>query len=441
MLFRVLITYIFCLVLTPTYGQENKLILVDSAWANNSVNAVVFRKNSIVSHGNIQYIAFYDRDKKVVIGKRKINKKKWQLRRTAFTGNAADAHNMISIMVDGDGYLHMSWDHHGNTLNYARSISPGSMELTKLPMTGSHERSVSYPEFHALPGGDLMFLYRDGASGRGNLVVNRYSITEKKWRQLHTNLIDGENERNAYWQAYVDVRGTIHLSWVWRESADVASNHDMCYAKSVDGGISWSTTAGVPYITPITAQSAEYASRIPQHSGLINQTSMVADRNGNPIIATYFTPPNDSVPQYHIVYHDGKEWKTQNTGFRRTAFKLGGTGTKRIPIARPQVICTDDQRTPSVALVFRDEERSSKPSIAITNELSSGKWTVGDLAGIDLGSWEPTYDTELWKKKNIFHLFIQKVEQVDGEGRAAVRPFPVQVLQCSGKSLFKKIEE
>src|SRR5205085_3872173 len=106
-------------------------------------------------------------------------------------------------------------------------------------MTNSNEQSVSYPEFYRLPNGDLIFLYRDGGSGRGNLVINRYSVKEKKWQQVHSNLIDGEKQRNAYWQACVDSKGTIHLSWVWRESPDVATNHDMGYARSTDGGKSW----------------------------------------------------------------------------------------------------------------------------------------------------------------------------------------------------------
>ena len=39
-------------------------------------------------------------------------------------------------------------------------------------------------------------------------------------------LIDGEDERNAYWQLYVDEAGTIHLSWVWRETWMVETNHE-----------------------------------------------------------------------------------------------------------------------------------------------------------------------------------------------------------------------
>jgi BNR repeat-containing family member len=222
-----------------------KLIDVDSAWANNSVNTVVFRKNSLVTFKGTQYIAFYNKEKYLVVGKRKTGTTLWQLKQTDYKGNAADAHNSISIMVDGSGYLHIAWDHHGNPLNYCRSKCPGSLELTdKLLMTGSNEGKVTYPEFHKQPNGNLLFLYRDGQSGKGNLVLNRYNIKTKQWTQLHTNLIDGEGQRNAYWQACVDTKGTIHLSWVWRESPDVASNHDMCYAKSTDGGSTWQTSAG-----------------------------------------------------------------------------------------------------------------------------------------------------------------------------------------------------
>src|SRR5439155_6731078 len=201
---------------------------VASAWAANSVNAVVFRKNSVVSTGGFQYAGFYDAQRHVVLAKRKIGANHWEVRQTPYTGNASDAHNAISIMVDGAGVLHVAWDHHNNRLHYARGMVPGSLALGgETSMIGYGEDSVTYPEFHRLPNGDLLFLYRDGASGNGNLVVNRFDVATGKWRRLHDDLIDGEGKRNAYWQAYVDHRGTIHLSLVWRESPDVASNHEL----------------------------------------------------------------------------------------------------------------------------------------------------------------------------------------------------------------------
>ncbi len=407
-----------------------KLVSVANGWANNSINTVVFRKNSLASFGETQYISFYDNDSYVVVGKRNLNSDQWELKRTNYKGNTKDAHNSISIMADGDGYLHLSWDHHNNELRYCKSVAPGSLEMTeKMPMTGMLEDKVSYPEFHKLPKGNLVFMYRDGGSGKGNLVINQYDLPTKKWTQLHSTLIDGEGARNAYWQACIDSKGTIHISWVWRESPDVASNHDLCYAMSNDGGISWQKSCGEKYVLPINAATAEYVMKIPQQSELINQTSMYADKDGHPYIATYWREKDNDVPQYHLVYNNNGQWQTQNLNFRHTAFSLSGAGTKKIPISRPQVIAWNKAGIFGAAVIFRDAERGDKVSVAINKDLNSKDWKIGDLTNSSVGNWEPTYDTELWKNKNILHLFVEKVEQVDGEGTANLPPQPIQVLE------------
>jgi hypothetical protein len=431
---EVLVVIFFLLALFPVLAQKTpgqvSINTITNGWANNSVNVVVFRKNSLVTHKGFQYTAFYDENRFVVLAKRPSGSKTWQIKKTVYQGNAADAHNTISIMVDGNGYLHLAWDHHNNPLRYCRSRTPGSLELTeKMPMTGRAEEKVSYPEFYKLPGGDLLFFYRDGGSGQGNLVINRYDARSSTWTQLHNNLIDGEKKRNAYWQACVDARGTIHISWVWRESPDVASNHDMCYARSTDGGKTWEKSSGEKYTLPVNAATAEYVCRIPEKSELINQTSMFADATGNPYIATYWREAGSTVPQYHLVFKSGQEWKTQDLGFRKTPFSLSGAGSKRIPIARPQIVAWQKGKVLSAALIFRDEERGSKVSVAIANDLTSGKWKISDLSDHSVGSWEPTYDTELWKEKGILNLFLQNVEQVDGEGKADIPPQAVEVLE------------
>lgn len=398
---------------------------VGEGWANNSVNAVVFRKNSLVTQGDTQYVAYYDAERYLVLGKRTLGSTQWTTRRTPWQGNAADAHNAISIMVDGAGYLHVSWDHHNNPLRYARSIAPGSLELgAKQSMTGADENEVSYPEFHRLPNGNLLFFYRLGGSGRGDLIINRYDVSTQRWTRLHTNLISGEGKRNAYWQAFLDHRGTLHVSWVWRESPDVASNHDMAYARSRDGGVTWERSDGTPYALPINAASAEYALRIPQNSELINQTSMAADSEGRPYIASYWRDAGSLVPQYHVIYHTGAAWQVRALDFRKTPFTLGGQGTKRIPISRPQIMVGKA----GALLVFRDEERGSKVSVASTGDIARGAWQVQDLTSTSVGAWEPSYDTELWRRHGMLSLFVQNVQQVDGEGQAIVPPSAVTVL-------------
>jgi hypothetical protein len=411
------------------YEAPVSIVNVEKGWAGNSVNTVIFRRNSLVTFAGTQFISYYNQDGYVVIGKRKTGDTHWQLKQTHLKGNIKDAHNSISIAVDGDGYLHLAWDHHNNALRYCKSQQPLSLELTEnMPMTGSAESTVTYPEFHKLPDGNLLFFYRDGGSGRGNLVLNKYDKSSRRWTQLHANLVDGEGERNAYWQTWVDDQGTIHVSWVWRESPDVASNHDMAYARSKDGGITWQKSTGEPYKIPVNAASAEYACKIPQASELINQTSMSADAEGNPYIATYWREAGSQVPQYHLVYHTGKGWVTKAFDFRTTPFSLSGVGSKSIPISRPQLFVKGAGARAQVLLLFRDTERGSKISVARMAPANSAACSLQDILGTSVGSWEPTFDTDLWKTQGIISLFVQRTLQADGEGLTNIPAQMIQVL-------------
>ncbi|WP_367913941.1 BNR repeat-containing protein [Leadbetterella sp. DM7] len=399
----------------PSSAQKVRISEVADGWAQNSVNTVIFRKNALVTVQDVQFIAFYDAHGKVIAGKRNLQENRWELQDTGFTGNARDAHCSISIMADGRGYLHLSWGHHGQPLRYARSKAPFSLEFSpEIPMTGRNENHVTYPEFFKMPNGGLLFMYRDGSSGKGNLVINTYDLSTQRWEQLHSNLIDGEGKRNAYWQSFTDSRGVIHISWVWRETPDVATNHDMCYARSADGGKTWEKSTGEKYTLPINAATAEYIYPVPQRSELINQTSMFADKQGRPFIATYWRDRDSDVPQYRLIYNLNGTWKSQNLGFRKTPFSLSGVGTKRIPVSRPQVIGAWKN---GALLIFRDEERGNKVSLAINKNLRRNKWKIKDLLPDNVGSWEPTFDTELWKDRQILSIFIQKTDQADLEGR------------------------
>ena len=401
---------------------------VGSGWARNSINTVIFRKNALTTHDGFQFTAHYDPDSNLVLGKRKTGSGHWTTSITGYKGHTADAHRDISIAVDGDGYLHVSWDHHDSALRYARSKAPLQLELgPELSMTGKFEDKVTYPEFYNLPNGNLLFFYRSGQSGRGSMVVNSYDHKTKKWSQLHSNLIDGENERSAYWQATVDKRGAVHLSWTWRESWDVATNHDICYAVSQDGGKSWEKSTGEKYELPITAKSAEYAWRVPQNSNLINQTSMTTNSKGKPFVATYWE--ENGRTQYQIVYKENSQWKHINTGFRRTNFSLGGGGTKRIPISRPEIMVKDKGGQQEILLLFRDEERGNKVSLASKDLSNQEAWQITDLTKEGVGQWEPNFDRLLWKQKERLNIFTQKVIQMDAEGLSKASPTPVRILE------------
>ena len=420
------LTLLILLCSISSCTKAPRLVEVDKGYSSTSVNTTIFRNSSLASFEGKQYIAYYDAEGWMVIGSRLLNEDTWTLKRSQYKGNVKDAHNVISLMVDGEGYLHVAFDHHGHPLNYCRSVAPHSLELgDKEPMTGVDEKDVTYPEFYRLANGDLLFAYRSGASGRGNLVLNRYSLKTRQWERVQDILIDGENLRNAYWQLYVYAKGPIHLSWVWRETWLVETNHDLCYARSFDGGETWYKTTGEIYELPIRLDNAEYACRIPQNSELINQTSMSADAEGNPFIATYWRDQDSDIPQYRLVWFDGKQWQSQQVSNRTTPFSLKGGGTKMIPISRPRMVVDKNE----AYYIFRDEERGSKVSMYYTNNMKEGKWEVKDLTEFAVNAWEPSHDSELWKSDKKLHLFVQDTRQGDGERQMQTEPQMVYVLE------------
>ena len=211
----------------------------------------------------------------------------------------------------------------------------------------------------------------------------------------------------------VDSKGTIHLGWVWRRTPDVGTNHDVCYARSTDGGLTWTTSAGKPLALPITDATCEVAVHIPERSDLINQTTLAADDQGHPYIATYYKKPGQQVAQLEVVYNDGTGWKTSQVGERTTPLNLGGGGTKAIPLSRPLVL-VDKGPNPRIHVVFRDVDRGSKVSLATATDLHAGNWQFHDLTPDPYGFWEPTYDATRWRADGILDLFLQNVDQKDG---------------------------
>lgn len=410
---------------------------VAEGYSATSVNTAIFRGSSVVSHvaaggDTLQFTAFYNPAGEVTVARRRLPDGPWTVSPTQYRGNVADAHNVISIGVDGEGYLHLSFDHHGHPLRYCRSLAPCSLEFGELePMLGGEqEKDVTYPEFYTLPGGDLLFAYRSGASGCGNLVMNRYSTAERRWSRLHDVLLDGEGARNAYWQLCVDAEGCIHLGWVWRETWLVETNHDICYARSRDGGLSWERSDGTPYALPVTAATAEIAVAVPQKSELINQTSIAVDSEGRPCIATYWRDADSAVPQFRLVWRDASGWHSRTVGERRTPFSLAGGGTKMIPVSRPRVVCPAGG---GVAILFRDAERGSRVSMA-SAPAPDGEWSFTDLTDSSVGAWEPTADLNLARLGGGLHVFVQPTWQGDGERVVdGVGPTMVSILEIGMK--------
>lgn len=408
--------------------------IAHNAFSGSSVNVLSGVKQTLYTRNGLQYAAFYNANAKLVVARRAINSERWQLQETAFTGNVNDAHNHISLVVDDSDYLHIAWDHHNTPLKYAKSVAPGSLQLVKTRMISAPgeenlalENSVTYPQFYALENGDLLFAYRDGGSGRGNLVLNRYHSQSQQWQRLHNSLIDGEGQRSAYWDMAVDANGALHLAWIWRETPDVATNHDLSYAQSTDNGETWHRLSGTPYKLPITLGSADVVKVVPQQHKLMNPPVVTADANSRPFIASYWADTPGDIPRYHVVFASkqpaDEPWQEIKAPAVARNFALSGAGTKRPPISRAVLLVEPGSTNQQVHLIYRDDYQHGNV-IAISGSPEQTSWRSQVLVNQTMGAWEPSLDTAQWHHYQQAHLLLQAVAQNDGNDQQSLATAP-----------------
>ena len=72
-LFRLSIASLAMLSITTSAQRlDTKLVPIAKGWSKNQINDVIFRHNSLISHGAAQFGAFYDENGKLVLVKRKL---------------------------------------------------------------------------------------------------------------------------------------------------------------------------------------------------------------------------------------------------------------------------------------------------------------------------------------------------------------------------------
>jgi hypothetical protein len=256
---------------------------------------------------------------------------------------------------------------HVDPLVYYRSSRP--FDVTSLEridrMTGENEDRVTYPVFVKTPTGDLIFRYRDGSSGDGVDLFNRYDLGTRSWHSLlPVPLLDGEGTRNAYaTRPKLGPDGRFHLIWVWRETPDCSTNHSLGYARSSDL-VNWEKSDGTPLALPITLATGEVVDPAPVKGGLLNATIALGfDLEKRPVAVyhrydeaglsqTYAARPSDNAAHWTCV-------KISDWDFR---WDFSGGGT--IPV---------DVR---LGVPVRESDTSLLVDFITTRAPGSGRWRL-----------------------------------------------------------------
>lgn len=433
-----------------------------------AINTVSFVRSSLKTVGDQQFVTWYGRhqydaaaeyNNTIWIGRRTLGSAEWEVfRHPSFTANAiTDGHDVISYGIDGDGYMHVSWGMHGDAFHYSRSIAPvtGTAPIVLGPdttMTG-RENTVTYPQFLKLPDGDLLFLFREVASGNGDTFLNRYDTATRTWDNVHRSgntqlpFLKGTGWTPNY-NAYPNMPqlggadgDDLLLTWCWRyepvggdspaNENGYQTNNNFAFGRSTDAGLSWQRHDGTPYALPISrdgesgdpATAAEHILEIPEGSSLINQASMCLDAAGNPVIASWWAPgaaSGDHRRQYMVVFRDGDGVWQQRPVSNRTPDPAGTKYDENHvrDLGRPVVVHDDAGR---IIAAYRDNAGGSNGltivhSLPLAEDPQRLVWIEFDLTAENLGNYEPIIDNELWDRERQLHFLHQAAE---GEGYSA----------------------
>ena len=294
-----------------------RVIKIDKVWAGHPVGF------SLLTEEDRQYIAYYNDERHMIVGQRYLHQDTFELHKIpphpresweeTSTILGWDSHNYLTLGLDNEGYIHLSGNMHVNGLTYFRSTEPGDIStLVQIKeMVGTEENRCTYPVFLNTVENELIFRYRDGGSGNGNDIYNKYDSDTRQWTRLvDTPLTDGQDSVNAY-ASRPSLRedGWYHMYWVWRDTPDCSTNHDLSYMKSPDM-LHWYNAYGQPVDLPVTVDNKSVVvDPIPVQGGIINLAAKLClDEDNQPIFAYHKYDATGNL-QFYTARLMGEAWQ------------------------------------------------------------------------------------------------------------------------------------
>lgn len=281
----------------------------------NTANVASYQQDGIFTYGRHQYAAWYRADRRAVISRRALPNGDWESIELDYFLFSDDSHNTIAMAVTpSDGRIHLAFPTHANALRYTRSLpgvadgelpwSSRSFERTRgyLPGAPQAPQSFTYPQFEPA-GGRMLLTYRDGGSNNGRQVLLRYDDNdEATWsflghftdsRGTYTSPFGTSTSRYGYLHGFQanPVTGDLEIAFSWREQSAAwchpagLGNHDIGYARSPDGGMTWLNNDGVKIGATgtsdlISVDDPHVVVPVAINRGLINQETQAFDGAG-----------------------------------------------------------------------------------------------------------------------------------------------------------------
>jgi len=396
------------------------VINLGDAWAENSINNLVFRHHGILTYNEFQFAAVYVAENTLRIIKRHLPTGVVESHDLVGDYNLREARNGVSLGCDREGRLHLTYDHN-TELRYRRSIRPAAINdwSDELLMKGKAKDGITCPAF-ILPRQDhpLTLLYRDGISTRGCARLKTYDEGEEKWVDHPDPVLSGAEENTwscgASWSnPAIGDDGSLHLSFVWSTESisrgDTVSSFNVGYACSSDNGLTWRTSRGRFYDLPITPLSAETVLPVSPGSNLADRTSMALDSYRRPHIV-FYADDTHGIPQYQHTWFDGHVWHHNIISQRPPSSDPKEGGALPAPISRPEIVI---DRENNVYVIFRGDFTDNRLFVQKLSPHDNQAFPGHLLALTDeeMGHSEPVIDRSRWSREEVLTLQTQQNER------------------------------
>ena len=161
--------------------------------------------------------------------------------------------------------------------------------------------------------------------GIGKIIAR---MTQLRFEQNIARQCESDGESmNAYLQGPLQgPDGWFHLAWVWRDTADCETCHDVCYARSRDL-VHWERSDGAPLDLPITPQGCEVVDPVPAGGGLLNGLLAIGFDTANRPVLSYHKYDEAGRSQVFAARREDGRWRIRQTSAESGRLEFSGRGS------------------------------------------------------------------------------------------------------------------
>lgn len=413
---------------------------IEGKWGT-FINGKSYQQMPLDSYKDWQYTTYYDQKRRLSIARRKLPDGKWQVIHFddyIFKGN--DNHNVTVLGIcQKDGTIHLSYDHHNDTLNYRVSQpgvanNPDTIKWSKDLFSDTRDwlkkgipiTRLTYPIFVQTPKGNLLFINRFGTPVNGQVRLSVYDPGNKGWSDswnvtspegLYSFGGKTSKSRFAYLNgAHYGPSGRLHISWCWRENMGSVFRN-VNYAYSDDNGMQWHNSAGQKIAGPdkpistdspgikvwdVTPNQGQEVMMGQYVDGLDRPHIVISRlRDGEELLP--LGKRDESKSAYYHYWRDNKGTWHQNEIY----YPIGmGADSER---NRAKILSTPDN---DLIVIFNNQTKIVLVSATAKNQFQDWK-----VIHKEDGSWdgEPLPDLSRWREEGMLSIYMQKDPSKSGE--------------------------